>query len=171
MKYNYTALYNKNAELLNKKPQIKKAVSLYNKYTPYFFALAYALLWIYGAWKGKFAPMDFIKIFCAPAFALLTVSVMRLAISRPRPYEEEGAGIIPLEKKSSAGNSFPSRHLASASVIAVTFFPYLPAVGVLLAFLALGLGYTRFALGWHYPVDIAVGFLLGLAIGLLPILL
>ena len=115
--------------------------------------------------------MDFTKIFCAPAFALLTVSVMRLAISHPRPYEEEGAGIIPLEQKTSKGNSFPSRHLTSAFVIATTFFPYLPAVSVLLMLFALGLGYTRFALGWHYPLDIAVGLLLGLAIGLLPILL
>lgn len=171
MKYNYSDLYNKNASFLEKKPAIKKAVLLFNKFVPYFFALAYALLFVYGATKGKFTPSDFVKVFCAPALALLIVSVLRLAIERPRPYDEKGAGILPLVKKTGDSTSFPSRHLASAAVIAAVFLPYLPAVSALLFVLALGLGYARFALGWHYPSDLFTGFALGAVIGFIPILL
>ena len=171
MKYNYTDLYNKNASFLEKKPAIKKAVLLFNKLVPYFFALAYALLFVYGATKGKFTPSDFVKVFCAPALALLIVSVLRLAIERPRPYDEKGAGILPLVKKTGDSTSFPSRHLTSAAVIAAVFLPYLPAVSALLFVLALGLGYARFALGWHYPSDLFTGFALGAVIGFIPILL
>lgn len=169
MKYNYSAIYNKNAAFLEARPNAKKAVFLCNA-LPYFFALAYILLWLYGIFKGEFETLDFVKIFCAPAFALVLVSVLRVTIGRPRPYEADGAGIIPLKKKESVKNSFPSRHLASAAVIAAVILPYLPSVSALLFILALILGYARFSLGWHYPSDLFVGFALGLIIGLTPML-
>jgi len=171
MKYDYTSLYNKNAAFLYSRPQVKRAVLAYNQYVPYFFLFSYALLWVFGAWKLKFEAVDFVKIFCAPAFALLFVSTVRLAINRPRPYEEEGAQIIPLQEKASKGNSFPSRHLTCAAVIATAFLPYLSAFGALLLIMSLALGYTRFAIGWHYPSDVIAGFLLGLVIGIIPMLL
>lgn len=170
MKYDYSTLYNKNKAFLESRPYAKKAILLCNAF-PYFFALAYMLLWIYGAFKGKFEPIDFVKIFCAPAFALLLASVLRVAIARPRPYESTGAGITPLKEKESVQNSFPSRHLACAAVIATTVLPYLPAVGAVLFILTMGMGYARFSLGWHYPSDLFAGFGLGFAIGLIPILL
>ncbi len=171
MKYDYATLYNKNAAFLYSRPKAKRAVLVYNQYAPYFFLIAYALLWVFGAWKLKFEAVDFVKIFCAPAFALLLVSTLRLAISRPRPYEEEGSQIVPLQEKASKGNTFPSRHLTCAAVIATAFLPYLPAFGALLLCMSLALGYTRFAIGWHYPSDLVAGFLLGLVIGMIPILL
>ena len=112
--------------------------------------------------------MDFVKIFCAPALTLLVVWVLRLAVERPRPYAENGAGITPLKEKNTQSTSFPSRHVASAAVISMEFMPYLPAVGALLFLGTIALGYTRFALGWHYPSDLFVGFALGFVIGIVP---
>ena len=171
MKYDYVTLYNKTAAFLEARPKAKKGILLFNAYIPYFFLVAYALLFVYGAFKGKFEATDFVKIFCAPAFALLLVTVLRLAIDRPRPYDEEGAGIVPLKKKEGDKNSFPSRHLTCAAVIAAAFLPYLPAVSALLFIFSVGLGYARFAVGWHYPSDLFAGFALGLVIGIVPILL
>lgn len=171
MKYSYVNLYNKNAAFFEKRPIAKKAVLLFNKLVTYFFFAAYAMLFVYGATKGEFTPTDFVKIFCAPAFALFFVSVLRLAIDRPRPYNEDGAGIVPLQKKEGDRNSFPSRHLTSAAVIAATFFPYLPTLSALLFVFSVGLGYARFAIGWHYPSDLFAGFVFGLAIGTIPIIL
>lgn len=168
MKYDYSTLYNKNAAFFEKRQGVKKALLLFNMLIPYFFMLAYVLLFVYGAMKGKFETIDFVKIFCAPAFALLFVSVLQLAIDRARPYSEEGAGIVPLKEKEGGRSSFPSRHLTCAAVIAATFLPYLPAVAALLFVFALGLGYARFAIGWHYPSDLFAGFVLGLVIGLIP---
>ena len=168
MRYCYVDLYNKSTAFLERKRALKRGVLLFNKCVSYFFAVAYVLLFVYGATKGKFAPTDYVKVFCAPAFTLLIVSVLRVSIERPRPYDEKGAGIVPLCKKEGDSNSFPSRHLTSAAVIAAVFLPYLPAVSALLFVFALGLGYARFAIGWHYPSDLLTGFALGLVIGLVP---
>lgn len=169
MKYDYATIYNKNLEFLNVRPRLKRIVLLFNAYIPYFFGFAYFLLWLYGAFEAEFGATDFVKIFCAPAFTLLLVCVLRLTIERERPYAEKGAGITPLKEKENGGSSFPSRHLASAAVISMAFLPYLPVVGALLFICTIGLGYTRFALGWHYPSDLFVGFALGLVIGAVPL--
>ncbi len=165
MKNKYVALYQKNADFLNKRPRLKKAVILYNGYVSLLFVLAFAGLWIYGICSPDFIYRDFVKLFCVPALAFFISSVLRSMIDRPRPYDERGAGITPLKKKESS-NSFPSRHLASASVIAMAFLPYAPVISGILFALSLGLGYSRFALGWHYPSDLIAGFLLGAIIGL-----
>ena len=171
MKYNYSTIYNKNAEFLGAHPKTKQAVVLFNAIIPYLFGAAYLVLWLYGAFEAEFGAMDFLKIFCAPAVTLFVVCVLRYAIERARPYAEKGAQIVPLEENEGEGFSFPSRHLASAAVISMAFMPYLPIVGALLLVLTLGLGYTRFALGWHYPSDLFVGFALGLVIGAIPLFL
>ncbi len=157
----YLALYEKNRQFLNERPRLKKGILLFNKWGTLFFLLAYVGLWAYGIFLGEFTPKDFTKIFTFPAAALLITSLSRLAIMRPRPYEEKGEGITPLAQKDSVGNSFPSRHLTCASVIATTFLPYLPLAGGLLFLLTLALAYSRFALGWHYPSDLAGGIVLG----------
>ncbi len=171
MKYNYQALYNKNAEYLSAHPRRKRIILFYNKWVTYFFFAAYALLWVYGFFEESFTPRDFAKIFIIPVALLLVVTVLRLAIDRARPYSADGAGITPLKEKRGERNSFPSRHLACAAVIATVFLPYLPAVGILLYLLSVGLGYTRFASGWHYPSDLVVGFLLGVAVGVFVFIL
>ena len=168
MKYNYTQIYNKNTKFLDSRPKAKKAVLFFNSFIPYFFGIAYLLLWVYGAFEAEFGATDFAKIFCAPAFTLLIVWVLRLAIERPRPYAENGAGITPLKEKNTLSSSFPSRHVASAAVISMAFMPYIPAVGALLFLCTIALGYTRFAIGWHYPSDLFVGFALGFVFGIVP---
>lgn len=169
MKYDYPTIYNKNVKFLSAHLKLKKAVVLFNTFIPYFFGVAYLLLWLYGAFEAEFGATDFLKIACAPAFTLLLVWVLRLATERSRPYSQNGAGITPLQEKEGESSSFPSRHLASAAVISMAFLPYLPIVGALLFLCTIGLGYTRFALGWHYPSDLFVGFALGFAIGAVPL--
>ncbi len=165
MRYDYKAAYEKNAAFLHKKKGLRLAFLLFNRYASYFFALAYGVLLLAVAFDEGYSPKNLALLLCLPACTLLAVSALRIWLSRPRPYEENGAGITPLLEKTSKGNSMPSRHLACAGVIALCFFPYLPAVGALLSVLALGLGYTRFALGWHYPSDLFVGLAVGVCVG------
>ncbi len=165
MKYNYVTLYNKSAAFYNARPKRKRALLLFNDYATFFFIAAYLFAWGFGFFQNAFTPRDFVSLFFFPAFTLLAVSALRLGVARPRPYEKEGAGITPLKKKDSQGNSFPSRHLTCAAVITTVLLPYFPAVGVLLALLCLGLGYARFAIGWHYPSDLVIGLILGVVGG------
>ncbi len=163
MSYDYKQLYQRNADFLNKRSALKTVVVWFNTLVPYLFMGAYLCLWIY-LFNGKFNGKDYAKVFFLPTLALLLVSMIRMGAEKPRPYSSEGAGIVPLKEKRSK-SSFPSRHLACAAVIAMSFFPFLPAVSAVLLILTMGLGYTRFALGWHYPSDLLVGFAIGFFIG------
>lgn len=166
MKYDYVAIYNKNAAFYNGHERLKKGLLLCNLILTYLFVLAYAGLWVYAFFAEGFAVKDYLKIFFVPALTLFTVSVLRLAIDRPRPYAKDGANITPLLKgKAEKGDSFPSRHIASATAISFAFLPYLPVLGALLFCCTLLLSYTRFAVGVHYPSDLVAGLALGAACG------
>lgn len=167
MIYDYKRSYEKNAAFYNAHPNAKTALRIGNTALTLAFVLAYAALWIYGLFND-FSPKDFAKIFTLPVIALLVVSVLRMAIDKPRPYDKDGAGITPLVPRNERERgSFPSRHLTCAFVISAVFLPYLPVVGIVGIILGCALGYARFALGLHYPSDLITGGVLGLAIGAL----
>ncbi len=165
MRYHYPTIYNKNADFLQRHPRLKKVVLFYNATAVYLFGLAYFALWGHGIFSEKFAPRAFVRLFFALTVTLLCVSVLRATFDRPRPYGERGAGITPLREKKRTGASFPSRHVACASVVSACFAPFFPAVSVLLWLLTIALGYARFAIGWHYPSDLFGGFVLGSVVG------
>ncbi len=174
MRYSYAKLYEKNYNFYADKPRLTTAIKLADKLltAAFFTVYAVALFLTANAVAQKNAPYDtFMRLVGAPLFCLLIVSVLRLAIRRPRPYSEDGANITPLTtKKTSADKSFPSRHLASAFVIAASLLPYYPIVSICLLPFAFALGYIRFALGLHYPSDLFVGAFLGALCGLLVLI-
>lgn len=163
----YVALYNKNAAFYRKCPMAKLALRLINAALTLGFILAYGLLLWHGLQNG-FTPQKLTGLLCVPCTCLFLVSVLRICFPRPRPYAQNGAGIQPLlPKKKTEETSFPSRHLACASVIATVFLPYFTGVAVGLYCAALLLGYVRFSAGVHYPSDLLAGFLFGGGIGAL----
>ena len=171
MKYDYVALYNKNAAFYNARPRAKHALKLANDLLSYAFFAAYILLGIYAVISKSFPTKDYLRLFFPPVMALVAATAFRWAIRRPRPYTPEGAGIEPLVKKKNGQDSCPSRHLACAAVIAVTLLPIFPIFGVVLLLLCPCLAYTRFALGLHYPSDLLFGMSLGGGLGLFVFLL
>ena len=172
MKYDYVTLYNKNADFYNAHPTAKRALKLGNLLLPWLFFVCYGVLLAYACFIEPFETMDLIKTLFVPLLALLSVSVMRIAMARPRPYTDAGAGIIPIvEKKKADEKSFPSRHLACATVIAMTFLHFYPIGGIALLGASVLLGYIRFALGLHYPSDLLAGAGLGIALGSLMFVL
>jgi membrane-associated phospholipid phosphatase len=87
--------------------------------------------------------------------------LVKLAVRRPRPVLE---GLPPLGGAPSS-LSFPSAHATSSFAVATAMTRVEPLGGLafLLAFaIALGRPY----LGMHYPSDVAIGALLGVALGL-----
>ncbi len=159
MKYDYKALYQKNAAFYNARPKLKKALLFGNLAFTFFFFVAYGGLTAYALFSpDSFEVKDTIKMLFAPSLCVFLIALLRLTIPRPRPYSEAGANIEPLLKKHGAQDqSFPSRHIASAFVIAGVFLAHFTLVGVALFALALTLGYIRFALGLHYPSDLIGG--------------
>ena len=166
MHNHYVALYNKTASFYNARPFAKTLLKLGNKLLTLLFFACYGGLWVYTLLIAKLNTKALVTILFVPLLTLLVVTILRLAIDRPRPYTEAGAGITPLiDKKKADNKSFPSRHLACATVIAMTFLPFYPLVSAGLFLCSFLLGYIRFALGVHYPSDLFAGGILGMILG------
>lgn len=172
MKYDfYKKCYEKNAAFVEKRPALKKALPLFDKGLTALFFLAYIGLCLYALVKNV-SGVELMKILFPPLLCLLVVTVLRFTIDKPRPYMAEGAGITPLiTKKKGDNQSFPSRHIASATVIATTFLPFFPAISITFYCFALLLTYVRFSLGLHYISDLAAGGVLGVVLGLVVYIL
>ena len=100
-----------------------------------------------------------------PALGFVLLTLVRKWINQPRPYE--AWEIVPLLDKDSSGNSMPSRHVFSATIISMAcLHASLPAGLVLLISSAL-LGLVRVLGGVHYPKDVLVGYACGLIWGIL----
>ncbi len=94
--------------------------------------------------------------------AVLITTSLKYSINRPRPFVTYDF----IEKMSSGGSpSFPSGHTTDAFVIATAMSLAFPQLSVVLPFFvwAVLVAYSRMALGVHYPVDVLVGILIGLA--------
>jgi len=92
-----------------------------------------------------------------PASGFLLLSFIRKKIDKKRPYE--ALKITPIIKKDTKGNSMPSRHVFSLSMIAVSWFVVSPVIGSILLICSIGIAMIRVIGGVHYPSDVLVGFL------------
>jgi membrane-associated phospholipid phosphatase len=116
---------------------------------------SYLLLLAWLLWRRDARLFQTIAV---PLDGFIAVSVLRRLINRPRPYEKfKTTPVIPKDTK---GKSFPSRHVFSAAIIALSFFfvPQVWGVGVFLLICAFLLALLRVLSGVHYPSDVLAGF-------------
>ena len=160
----YKTLYEKNYRFYKNRPKAVKTLVFCNYLLTALFMLGFLALIIYTA-ITDFSWQNAIKLAVLPAVCLVLVGVFRIAFNRKRPYHKEGANITPLIYKG-VDKSFPSRHLASALVIAIVSISYFTWAGIPLLVLSLPMAYIRFAMGLHYPTDLHAGAILGTLCGL-----
>lgn len=136
-----------------------KAVNLICKGNSILTSVVYAIYLLFMFWLLIDKNENFLRILCTTAVSFVIVSIFRKIFNRPRPYEKFGeTSVIPKEKK---GNSFPSRHVFSAFVIAGSFcFVNLWLGGTLLV-VATGIAILRVVGGVHFPIDVIVGAFVG----------
>ena len=160
MKTNYLKFY----EELTKNYQTdekKKLLRLCNKIVTniYYVVYPFLLLYLFVIQSEKLLPTILI-----PLLSIVAITLLRKVLARPRPYEEYPIDQI-LEKETQH-NAMPSRHVFSASIIAMMCFSVSPILACILLVLAAIEGYIRVVGGVHYPRDVIVGYFLGVFFGL-----
>jgi membrane-associated phospholipid phosphatase len=105
----------------------------------------------------------FWKALLVPAISFVLLTLVRKKIDAPRPYQV--LNIDPLIHKDTLGKSMPSRHVFSIFVIAATWLWIVPPVGVVFLLFGILLACLRVIGGVHFPRDVLVGALVGLACG------
>lgn len=108
---------------------------------------------------------EFSTYIMVPAVGFVLLTLVRKWINQPRPYETWG--IVPLLDKDSSGNSMPSRHVFSATIISMACLHANLPVGLVLLITSALLGLVRVLGGVHYPKDVLVGYACGLIWGIL----
>lgn len=98
---------------------------------------------------------DLVLSVAVPASGFAIVTVFRHVLNVPRRYEVTGTPS--LLGKTKPGKSFPSRHLYSAAVIAMTALWLWPPVGVAALVITAVMAVIRVVGGVHYIRDVAVG--------------
>ena len=158
----YADFYQRLTQPIRKRPASIRCLRLSNSLVTKIMYLIYPILLIYLWWQAPKRLMAFILI---PAIAFVLVSVIRKRLNVPRPYE--AWAITPLIAKNTKGQSFPSRHVFSATIISMAVLRLNIILGSICLLLSLLLTFCRLLGGVHYPRDVTAGFLIGLACGTL----
>ena len=100
------------------------------------------------------------RVLLAMVLGTLAVELLKRGFNRPRPM---ALGLGQQWLAHEAGHSFPSAHatLAMACALAAAMAPLPGGTRALLMGLALAEGWSRIAVGVHFPTDVLAGWCLG----------
>lgn len=110
-------------------------------------------------------PAQCIKTLFAAGIPFILVSIVRRLINAPRPYELYE--FYTVKPKGKAGQSFPSRHVFSAFIIATLVFKVSLCMCIVALLMGVALAVSRVLLGMHFIRDVAAGAFCGLVCGVL----
>lgn len=107
----------------------------------------------------------FIETLIITGVPFAAITVMRIIVDAPRPYEV--LEFYEKRPKGKTGRSFPSRHVFSVFVIGTVLVPYETVLGISLLCLGVFLGSFRVLLGIHFRKDVIAGALIGVISGVI----
>ena len=161
---NYRDNYKKITDFFQAREVGLQALRIIYRFAPMVVAAGYFVCLLISI---KIGTKLFLSNLAAPVCCFVIVSVLRCVADFPRPYEKES--IHPLIPKTKKGHSFPSRHAASAAVIAMAWWNLDVRIGICCLILAAFVAVSRVLAGVHYMRDVVAGLMFGIFVGGIPL--
>ena len=161
---NYQEWYDHIAGKIKNKPFLLSLLRAFNRVDDSSHAYSYLILLVITYLQEGLGKQVWIYLFI-PASGFVILSFLRKKINAPRPYEVWE--IVPLLDRDSPGQSMPSRHVFSATIISMACLHASLTMGMICLTLSAFLGLVRVLGGVHYPKDVVVGYICGLVWGVI----
>ena len=161
---NYQEWYAHIAANIKNKPFLLSLLRTFNRFMTVVVPIVYLTLLTTIYFREGFGKQVLMYVFI-PASGFVILSFLRKKINAPRPYEEWD--IKPLLDRDSPGQSMPSRHVFSATIISMACLHASLTMGMICLTLSAFLGLVRVLGGVHYPKDVVVGYICGLVWGVI----
>ena len=161
---NYQEWYDHIASKIENKPIFLRLLRTFNRFMTVVIPMIYLTLLATTYLQQGLGKQVLIYVFI-PASGFVILSFLRKKINAPRPYEEWD--IKPLLDRDSPGQSMPSRHVFSATIISMACMHASLPIGMICLTLSAFLGLVRVLGGVHYPKDVVVGYICALVWGVI----
>ena len=137
---NYQEWYGHVASNIKNKPFLLRSLRAFNRFMTVVMPMIYLTLLAITYLQQGLGKQVLIYVFI-PASGFVILSFLRKKINAPRPYEEWD--IKPLLDRDSPGQSMPSRHVFSATIISVACMHASLTMGMICLTLSAFLGLVR----------------------------
>lgn len=161
---NYQEWYDHIAGKIENKPIFLRLLRAFNRFMTVVMPIVYLILLTTTYLQEGLGKQVWIYLI-VPASGFVILSLFRKKINAPRPYEEWD--IKPLLDRDSPGQSMPSRHVFSATIISMACLHASLTMGMICLTLSAFLGLVRVLGGVHFPKDVVVGYICALVWGVL----
>ena len=161
---NYQEWYDYIAANIENRPFLLSLLRTFNRFMTVVMPMIYLTLLATTYLQQGLGKQVGIYLFI-PASGFVILSFLRKKINAPRPYEVWE--IVPLLDRDSPGQSMPSRHVFSATIISMACLHASLTMGMICLTLSAFLGLVRVLGGVHFPKDVVVGYICGLVWGVL----
>lgn len=161
---NYQEWYDHIAGKIENRPIFLRLLRTFNRFMTVVMPMIYLTLLANTYLQQGLGKQVGIYLFI-PASGFVILSLLRKKINAPRPYEKWD--IKPLLDRDSPGQSMPSRHVFSATIISMACLHTSLTMGMICLILSAFLGLVRVLGGVHFPEDVVVGYICGLVWGVL----
>ena len=161
---NYQEWYDHMAGNIENRPFLLSLLRTFNRFMTVVMPIVYLTLLIITYLQQGLGKQVLMYVF-VPASGFVILSFLRKKINAPRPYEEWD--IKPLLDRDSPGQSMPSRHVFSATIISMACMHASLPIGMICLTLSAFLGLVRVLGGVHYPKDVVVGYICALVWGVI----
>ena len=153
---NYQEWYDHIAGKIENKPIFLRLLRAFNRFMTVVMPMIYLILLAITYIQQGLGKKIWIYLFI-PASGFVILSFLRKKINAPRPYEEWT--IKPLLDRDSPGQSMPSRHVFSATIISMACLHASLTMGMICLTLSALFGLVRVLGGVHFPKDVLVGYI------------